>query len=263
MKNKGLIILIFSVMIISLASIIFVFGLKTMDYNLFNKKWYHYDYKNGYFDMINFDENGFKYYKPNDENITNEYSFCSNYTYNKFNKTIKLDCGKQIDIIKISSDVLRLNIDSKEVLFYTNIDDTINNEFKKYYSLSIDEYKNKYKQALDIIKVEGDEIFNLLKEEEYSKIIFIGNNCNTVSCALVKDVIEKWISFSKNIYYVDSNELNNEVLSKLNKSNSKFSLDKSVYNDIYPIVYVIGNNDIVDTYKIECNGFDCSNNYNK
>ena len=83
MKNKGLIILIFSVMIISLASIIFVFGLKTMDYNLFNKKWYHYDYKNGYFDMINFDENGFKYYKPNDENITSEYSFCSSYTYNK------------------------------------------------------------------------------------------------------------------------------------------------------------------------------------
>ena len=261
MKNKGLIILIISVMIISLASIIFVFSLKTMDYNLFNKKWYHYDYKNGYFDMIYFDENGFEYYKPNDENITNEYSFCYNYKYNKFNKKIKLDCGKQIDLIKIDSDILKINIDGKEMFFYTNIKDSIKYEFKKYYSINIDEYKNK--QALDIIKVESDEIFNIINEDDYSKIIFVGNNCNTISCILVNDVIEKWISFSKNIYYIDSDSLNDEILFKLNKITNKFSININDYNDIYPIVYVVNKNNVIDSYRIECNGFDCSNNYNK
>jgi len=263
MKNKGLIILISSVVIVLFISIFFVFGLKSMDNNLLNKEWYHFDYKTGYFDTINFSENKINYKKPNDENITNEYSFCNNYKYNKINKKITLDCGKTINIKNVKSNKLVLNIDSKDMTFYSNINDSIKNEFKEYYNLNIDEYKEKNKQALDIIKIDENKIIDLLKDEDYSKIIFLGDNCNTVSCVLINDIIEKWISFSKNIYYVNSDNISDEILIELNNISNSFSLNKNDYNDIYPSVYVVNDNKVIDSYKIVCEGFKCSGYYNK
>lgn len=263
MKNKGLIILISSIFIILLCSIIFIFNLNNINNKLLNNKWYHYDYKDGFFDIVYFDGKGLIYNIPNDENITNEYSFCKKYKYNKINKKFTFDCGKTITVKEVSNNNLKIIINSKEIDFYTNIEDSINHEFKKYYNLSTDEYAKNNKQALDIIKISNEEITSILNEEDYSKIIFLGSNCNSISCVLIKDIIEKWISFSKNVYYVDSNSLDNDLLIKLNNINNNFETSKANYNDIYPVVYVVSNNKIIDKYQIKCKGFDCSNYYNK
>ena len=102
MKNRGLIILICSVIIVLIVSIIFVYSLKTMDNNLLGRDWYHYDIKTGYFDKMFLENDVFTYYKPNDDNTTNEYSFCSKYNYNKLSKKIILDCGKELNIKSVN-----------------------------------------------------------------------------------------------------------------------------------------------------------------
>ena len=67
----------------------------------------------------------------------------------------------------------------------------------------------------------------------------------------------------QNVYYVDSSELSSNELKKLNKLNPLFDSSVDMYNDIYPYVVVVGNNSIVDSYSIKCNGFDCSMFYKK
>ncbi len=263
MKNKGLIILVISVIIVVIVSILFVFGLKSLDYNLLSNKWYHYDYKTGYFDILYLNNNELSFYKPNSDNLTDEYSFCKSYTYNKINKNINLDCGKTLRIKSINSEKLTLEINTQELSFYKDINKSIDYEFNKYFNITKEKYKYKTIQALEIIKISNDKINQIIKEENYSKIIFMGNNCRNVECYLISDVIEKWISFSKDIYYVNSNDLTNETLFDLNKIDNKFDIKLDNYNNIYPVVYVVSNNKVIDIYEIKCDGFNCSNYYNK
>ena len=96
-----------------------------------------------------------------------------------------------------------------------------------------------------------NEIYN---SDEYSKIIFMGDSCSTVECALSLDIIEKWINFDSNVYYIDSSSLNSKDYNNLSKLGNDF-------NDVYPIVYVVKNKKIVDKYKIKCNGFNCNMYY--
>ena len=118
-------------------------------------------------------------------------------------------------------------------------------------------------KTLEIIKINYDKLNELLKESDYSKIIFIGDNCGSIECTLVTDIIEKWISYSKDIYYINSNELTKDNLTNLNKKDNNFSLNIDDYNSVYPIVYVISDEKIIDKYEIICSGFNCSLYYNK
>ncbi len=263
MKNKGLIILIISVVVVVAVSIMYVSNIKVLDYNLLNTKWFHYDYKTGYYEVFYLDENALMYYYPNSDNKTGEYSFCKKYKYNRINNTISFDCGKKIHIKEVNKNYLVIDLDSKELSFYKNIFSSINHEFNKYFNMNMNDYKKKNAQALEIIKINKDEIYTIIKDEDYSKIIFMGDKCDTISCILINDVIEKWISFSKNIYFVDSNSLDLDFLKNLNKNNNNFSLNIDDYNDNYPTIYVIGKNTIIDKYNIKCSGFNCSMYYNK
>ena len=259
MKNKGLIVLIISVVIVVVISIIYIYNIKVIDGNILNTKWYHYDYKTGYYEIFYLDDYALTIYNPSNNNITNEYSFCKNYKYNRIKNEITLDCGKRISIKNVDKDYIKLDIDSKEIVFYKNLNNSINYEFKVYFGMSISEYKKKNMQALEIIKIDKNEINNIAKEKEYSKIIFIGDKCSDVSCVLINDVIEKWISFSKDIYYIDSTDVDEDFVEK----NSILSIIPNDYNDLYPTVLVVSDNNAIDTYKINCIGFNCAKYYNK
>ena len=45
----------------------------------------------------------------------------------------------------------------------------------------------------------------------------IGNKCSSVDCLTSYDVIEKWLSVSTNTYFINSDELSNNVTLLLNK----------------------------------------------
>ena len=263
MKNKGMFIVISSSIILVIISILYVFSLRNFDNKLLNNKWYHYDNKTGYADEFSFKNGELIFNKPSNDSTTDEYSYCNNYRYNRSTNKITFNCGKTIIIRDGNNNSIRVTINSDEYYFFKSLNESRNYEFKQYFDKNIRDYKNSKEQTLDIIKINYDKLNELLKESDYSKIIFIGDNCGSIECTLVTDIIEKWISYSKDIYYINSNELTKDNLTNLNKKDNNFSLNIDDYNSVYPIVYVISDEKIIDKYEIICSGFNCSLYYNK
>ncbi len=258
-----MLIIIISVVIVVILSVFYVLSLKNFDNNLLNNKWYHYNKINGYTEILYIDDDKMTYYKPSNDSQTDDYSFCSDYKYNKSTKTILFDCGKKIVIKDINSHRLDVSMNEEDITFFKSSKYSKEYEFNNYFGMTIDKYKNSKKQALEIIKIDSNKLLEVLSDKEYSKIIIAGDNCSSVECALLYDVVEKWISYSKNIYYINANEINEETIIKLNSIDNKFLTEKKDYDDVYPNVYVVSNNKVIDKYKIICDGFSCAAYYNK
>ena len=116
-------------------------------------------------------------------------------------------------------------------------------------------------QAKDFIKINEAKLFEIIKNNEYSKIVFIGNKCSSIDCILVLDVMEKWISTTENVYYFDINDMNDKVIKKLNEIDKSLGLTIDYYDNIYPKVIISNNNKIVDKYDVICSGFNCKKYY--
>ena len=67
----------------------------------------------------------------------------------------------------------------------------------------------------------------------------------------------KWISKSENVYYYNAENLDNNLIKKLNKIDNSFEDNIDYYNDIYPKIIITNNNKVVDSYSIKCSGFNC------
>ena len=173
-------------------------------------------------------------------------------------KEFTLNCGEKLLINSYNNDKLSLLINNKEFLFFKNPFDSLNYEFEKYYNQSISEYKIQRMQGIDFIKINYDRMMELLDINENQTFLIYGDNCSSVECALLLDVVEKWISTNENIYYVNISEFDNKQMTKLNKKNDKFLLDSSYYNDVYPRIVVTKKNKILDDYLFKCKGFNCS-----
>ena len=255
MKNKGIVYIFISIILIVIACFFCFtkFESNSIDENLLNKKWYHYDYSTGYYNTFYIDLNSFNY-----DVSKGDYSSCTNYTYNKSSNELRLNCDEKISIVEVKSNRIVLNIDSKNLVFYDNVDSSLNYEFESFYKKSISEYKKEKSVVTELIKINYNRFFELFKENEFSYFIFYDNACTSVDCVLSLDVIEKWINVKSNIYYVNINEFSDEQMLNLNKINKSFSIDRTYYNGIYPRVIVINNGIIHKDFEIKCKGFDCS-----
>ena len=226
-----------------------------------DKDWYRYDNNTGYFEVINFKNNTFNYNRPDDNNVQNEYDNCKKYYFNKKDKEFNFDCGKSIRIVELNKNSVDMIIDGKNKIFFDDIEKSINYEFESYFGKSMEEFKKNKAQAKDFIKINEKKLFEVIGSDEFSKILFIGNNCSSVDCILALDILEKWIAKTENVYYFDVNDLNNNILGKLNKINNSLLKDYNFYDNIYPRVIITKKNSLVDQYEIKCNGFNC-NKYN-
>ena len=117
-------------------------------------------------------------------------------------------------------------------------------------------------QTADLIKINTKRVEEIINEKEYSKIIFMGDSCTSIDCILTYNLLEKWISTSEDVYYINSNELKSENVELLHNLNNDFSDKVNDYRDIYQLVFVLFEGKIIDEYKIKCDGFNCSK-YNK
>ena len=263
MNNRNIICIIGVFIIGVILTLLYIFKYDKISDEVLDKNWYRYNYINGYYDVFNINEYKMSYYRPSSENFTNQYDKCSRYRYNKKKKTIILDCNKEIVIKNYEKNKLILIIDGEDNIFYSSIDDSLNYEFSKFYGKSMSEYKKSESQVIDAIKLQVNNLVNIIKEKEDAKIIFMGSKCTSVDCLASYDVIEKWLSVSNNTYYVNSDELNNNITNTLNKINKGFSKDLDFYNDAYPKVVITNGGKIIDSYLIKCHGFNCSSFYNK
>ncbi len=263
MNNRNIICIIGIFIIGIILTLLYIFKYDKISSDILDKNWYRYNYINGYYDVFNINEYKMSYYRPSSENYTNQYDKCGNYRYNKKKKTIILDCNKEIVIKSSDKDKLTLLIDGEKNVFYTNIDDSLNYEFNKFYGKSMSEYKKSESQVVDLIKLPINSLINTIREKEDAKIIFMGSKCSSVDCLASYDVIEKWLTVSTNTYYINSDELNINITTMLNKINNAFSKEVDFYNEAYPKVIITNGGKIIDSYLIKCHGFNCSAFYNK
>lgn len=257
MKNR-LFVLFFSSIILTIIVCffcLFKYSSNTLDEHLLNKKWYQYDNSTGYYNTFYMDGINLEYSLPG--NTDSEYDSCKKYNYNKSSNELSLDCNKKIQINEVGSNYIVLIIDSKKIKFFDNIDDSLNYEFESYHDKSISEYKNEMSRVSELIKINKSSFIDIFNSGDESRIIFYSDNCTSVDCVLSLDIIEKWISVSGNIHYIDINEFTDEDINAMNILNSDFSVDRNYYNGIYPRVIVIKNSDIINTYEIKCSGFNC------
>ena len=262
MKNKNIIYVYFVMLVVIILTLVNIFKYRqaTIDNEISNKIWYRYNYTNGLYESIEFKNGSIDYFKPTGTNNTNSLDNCTKYTYDKRNNLIKLNCKKTIKILNSDNDSLSLEFDGKNEKFFRNIEDSINYEFETYFEKSIIDYKKERAQVTDFSKINQNKLFEVLKENEYSKIVFIGNKCTSIDCILVLDIMEKWVSTNENIYYFDVNNLNNNIINYLsNISNNTYSYDS--FDNTYPKILVSKNNKIIDEYDVKCTGFNCTKYY--
>jgi hypothetical protein len=81
-------------------------------------------------------------------------------------------------------------------------------------------------QGIDFIKINYDRMIELLDTNENQTFLVFGDNCSSIECSLLLDVVEKWISTNENMYYVNISEFDQKQLTKLNKRTVKWQHQK-------------------------------------
>ena len=264
MKNKKIYlyyILVIMIFIIVLMIInIFKYNYLSIDKKIQNKTWYRYNYTNGLYESLYLKDGTIEYFKPTATNNTNSLDNCTKYTFNKKNNTLELNCNKKIKINDYKEDYLSLDFDGKNEKFFSNIEESLNYEFEVYFQKSITDYKKEKNQVTAISKINENKLYEVIKNKEYSKVVFIGNKCTSIDCTLILDIMEKWISTNENIYYFDVNDINNNVINNLNKINN-LDITYNYFDSSYPRIIVFNNNKVVDKYEVKCTGFNCNKYY--
>lgn len=261
MKNRNIIFIIILICVCIVINILYLFDRGTIDSNIFNKTWYRYDFRTGYYEKIIFDEKEISYYKPMSVGQTSSYDKCSSYNYNIDENTYIIDCGKKISVLEVKENKITLNIDDNIYCFFNNIDDSLNYEFTSFFNMSMTEYKEDKINSTEVFEIDFMKFRTLYKTNEYSKIVFVDKKCETVDCITALDLYEKWVSLDSNIYFIDVNKLVKEDIRILNLISK--DLTNIILNDtsMKPYVIVIKNRKILDQYEIDCKGFDCTSYY--
>ena len=260
-KNKYVYVILLMIAIIILMIInIFKYDSTELDEGISNKVWYRYNYNNGLYETLKITKSKIDYFKPTGTNNTNSLDNCTKFNYDKKNKILKLNCNKEIKILSFDSNSLTLEFDDKNQKFFLSIEDSLNYEFETYFEKSIIDYKKERNQVTDFSKINQNKLFEVIANDDYSKIVFIGNKCTSVDCVLILDIMEKWVSTNENIYYFDVNNINNNVINYFNRiSDKKYNYDD--FDTVYPVVFLTKNNKVVDHYELKCSGFNCTKYY--
>lgn len=261
MNNKNIVILVGILIMGIVLSILYIFKYEEIDENILNKKWYRYDFRTGYYEILEVSKDDISYKKSLSLGETTTYDLCKNYNYNKKDAIIKLDCGIEFDILELTKNKLTLDINDSINVFYDNIEDSLNYEFNSYYNMSVSEYKESKSQVIDYMEVDIYKFIELYKTKDFSKIIFIDRSCDSIDCILALDIYEKWISLDSNNYFVDVSKFTDINLNYMKKLNSNIYEGIIKNTSIYPYIIIVNNKKIVDEYVINCNGFDCTSYY--
>ena len=173
MKNNKIIVIVGVFIVLVSISLLYIFNDRSLDEKIFNKNWYKYNYKTGYYDVINISGDNFSYIIPTNNNESDSFDKCTRYNYNSKKKEIKLNCNKSIYVKEINEDYIILNIDKVDNYFYLSNLDSLNHEFSKYFNMSIGEYKKSKNTVLNLIKINTSKINEIYNSDEYH---IISNN---------------------------------------------------------------------------------------
>ena len=250
MKDRNIIVGIVVMICVTVLCALYVFYNTPMDDNIKNINWYRYDIKTGVYNKLLIEDNELTYLNNN-----HKFEECSKYSYNTRFKTITLDCDKKIVIKDVKEYYIVLNIDDGEEVFFKSTEESLNYEFENYYEQSIIEYEDSKSEVKEILKVNLNKINEIINSREKNILIFEGDLCNNIDCILLLGVLEKWNVDSKNVYYIYSNNINNNYINGINQMFSEFS---DLYNSNYPLIITIEDSKITNSELFKCKGLNCT-----
>lgn len=200
--------------------------------------------------MINKDEIS---YTGSDFNLEG----CKSYTYNKDTSIIKLDCNKAFRIGGETKNGLIIDMEEKRSFFYSKKESSYNYEFQRVFGTTENMYKSAGENSLRDIEINVEELIELASSKTPSFIYIKNKSCET-SCTIFNQSFKNF-SKEKNIYYLNLDNLTQENINKLHEEIDTFPSTLKELTKNYPQVLVIKDNELLETIKIDLNGFDASN----
>lgn len=252
MKKDKIITYMFMMGIIIFCSIIYINGVSPLDEAIYNKKWYSFNVEDGSYRMIEI---------SNDNILLNGFSgfdICKEYSYNKKDMIFNLDCDKKIEYNRYKDGELVLEINNKEIHFFDTIEQSYNYEFNKYFNMSEGEFIDSYSQVEELILIDYKSLIDFIDEGKRFTLILNGDMCINYECYLFDKLLEKLIVKSSDIYSFNPSNITDDEIKKLNSYSSDLLLDYNFYNSNYPRVVIFSDKNVVETFLIKCDGFDCS-----
>lgn len=178
---------------------------------------------------------------------------CKSYTYNPDTSIIKLDCGKAFRIGGETKDGIIIDMEEKRSLFYSKKESSYNYEFQHTFGTTESMYKSSGENALRELEIDKDELEELISEKTISFIYIKNNSCKT-SCTIFNHTFKNF-SEDTNIHYLNLDKLTQDDIDDLNEKYDSFPSDLKELTIDYPQVLVVKDNELLDTIKIEINGF--------
>lgn len=223
---------------------------------LLNTEYYRYNQLNGNYDTFKITKNKIKY--------TGDYldlQNCSKYTYTDATGIVKLDCNKAFRIAASTDDFIVINANNENLYFYKEKEKSLNGEFQRKYQMSIESYRLNGERELSEIEINIEKLKELLLSDESSYIYVKGDNCKN-ECTFYNREFKNF-SDKNNLYYIDSTKITKDDIISIRENNEEFPENLEVYNNTYPVVFIIQNKKLNNILKIEGAGFDYSryNNY--
>ena len=163
MKSKKSLSIIFLMIVIILITLFVLnkYNKKSIENNILDNKWYSYDNTTGFYDIISFEDGKFLYNKSSSSSKDGVFDSCTKYYYNKFNRSISLDCGIVFEVENFGSSKMSLWVNDRKKTFFLEPNDSLNYEFENYYNYSISEYKKDKKQNTELIKIDTNRLIEV------------------------------------------------------------------------------------------------------
>ncbi len=219
----------------------------TVDKSILNNIYYKYNNVTGNYETVEIKEKEIIY-----TGTILDTKDCSNYTFNKDTNIIKLSCGRAISIAGFTEDLLVLTINNQNEYYYKNNEDSFNKEFQNYFKTTIDAYTQSGLTLLKEKEITFDELIEKITQETESYIYITSEKC-TKKCIIANNIIDK-LTTSKEIYYIELNNLTSQNLSKIKEITNK-ELTKETLDKEFPEILLVGNNNIKNIIDLNIIGF--------
>lgn len=171
---------------------------------------------------------------------------CYSYKYQKSTGIFKMDCGRAFRLIEYGNGII--GIDNNTNLYFKDKAASFAKEFQNKFGMTLSEYEFEGNDKLENIKI-NMETFNELMKSDTLSYVYTRNEICTYECILLSNSVTD-LSGSKNVYYIEYEELTEELLNKIKETDNEFLTSTS------PKILVIGNDKIEEIITISVKSFD-------
>ena len=250
MKKDSVMALILVMGLIIICSVIYINSTTPLKKEIYEDEWYSFNVFDGSYSVIDIDKKNIIL-----KNV-DKFDGCTKYNYNEKFEVFEFNCGKSIEYLNFRDNELILKYNGEEKHYFKDAEEAYNYEFNKYYGISVSDFIDENSHVKSLRLIDYDTLIGYIKDSNFVLLSY-GNNCINNECIIFDKTLEKLFVKSPFVYTFDSSNLTEKQLLSLSKIDN-LSNEKEFYNGDNPRVLVFEDGRMIETFLIECDGFDCS-----